>query len=568
MKFSEVDILPSLKAAIEKLGYTELTPIQEAAFPYILSGQDVAGLAQTGTGKTAAFLIPLLNRILGAKQNNPESLNESSQSKPFVNWQKRDFILILVPTRELCEQVYQNFMNLKGDTDLKATTIYGGVGYDQQKRELSEGPEFLIATPGRLIDLYKEHFIDFRKIRAIVFDEADRMFDMGFKDDVRYIVQRVPSERQVLLFSATLNFEVLNIAYEMGSHPIELNLSRDQSKAENVKDIIYHLGSKDKPAYLLSLIKMHDPKQVIVFSNYKSNVERIAQFLSNNGLPALGISSLLSQTQRNRVMEQFKASDNNKNILTATDLAARGLDIAGVDLVINFDLPEDPETYVHRIGRTGRAGKEGIAISLVSDDDVQSLERVEGFLKHKITSEWLDDANLIKEFKPISSGRSEQYRGNGDSRWTGNRDSKPQRNEGRGPNQGRRDNRDNRNGRPERKFDRPPRRDYPNRDRSHDRNTDPSRDEQGKQQSSGEHRDRILGRHARRDQEPRREGQGHQGEGRRDRNYQGGRRHDRYDKNNRGRNRSRDNRSPQPTPKQAPASLGQKIKGFFSKLFK
>ncbi|OQW50399.1 MAG: hypothetical protein A4S09_00995 [Proteobacteria bacterium SG_bin7] len=558
MKFSELEILPVLKAAVEKLGYADLTPIQEASFPYIMSGKDIAGLAQTGTGKTAAFLIPLMHRILLSKELSQQQPPANSDPKvvPFINWQKRDFILVMVPTRELCEQVYKNFSDLRGDSGLRATTVYGGVGYDQQKKELAEPIEFVIATPGRLIDLYKEHVIDFRKIRAVVFDEADRMFDMGFKDDVRYVVQRVPKERQVLLFSATLNFEVLNIAYEMGSHPVEINLSRDQSKAENVKDVIYHVGNSDKPMYLLSLIKRHDPKQVIVFSNYKSNVERIADFLSSNGLPALGISSLLSQNQRNRVMEQFKAADNNKNILVATDLAARGLDIAGVDLVINFDLPEDSETYVHRIGRTGRAGKEGLALSLVSDDDVQSMERVESFLKHKLATEWLEEADMIKEFKPFPR---EKFRGNGQSRWTGGRDrGRPNRDEGR--------------------RDRPPR----GRDRDREKNRRPrhERDDQRKEFAGGpggesQHRDRISGRHGRRD-EQQNQGRDERSGGaggdrfqqrdksyRRDRNYKGGR--DRFDQNkkfNRGEYRGK---SAAPV---AQKSLGQKIKGFFSKLFK
>ncbi len=607
MKFSDLDILPVLRAAVEKLGYTDLTPIQESSFPYIMSGKDIAGLAQTGTGKTAAFLIPLMHRILLSKELQRQSSTASekvategvavagenptpaptvtsdpevipaetlkpldssvaeTRAVPFTNWQKRDFVLVMVPTRELCEQVYKNFMDLKGDSGLRATTVYGGVGYDQQKKDLAEPIEFVIATPGRLIDLYKEHIIDFRKIRAVVFDEADRMFDMGFQDDVRYVVQRVPKERQVLLFSATLNFDVLNIAYEMGSHPVEINLSRDQSKAENVKDVIYHVGNSDKPMYLLSLIKKHDPKQVIVFSNYKSNVERIADFLSSNGLPALGISSLLSQNQRNRVMEQFKALDNNKNILVATDLAARGLDVAGVDLVVNFDLPEDSETYVHRIGRTGRAGKEGLAFSLVSDNDVESLDRIQNFLKHKLVSEWLEEADMVKEFKPFPRDR---FRGNGQSRWTGGRDQgRPQRDNRDRPPRGR-----------DRDRNRGPRRDHPRDDRPprDEQQREPRQEQRHEQRSSGggssEHRDRLSGRHGRRDEHPRNEEQRSGGSGgdrfqrrdkphRRDRHHKGGQGRDRNKSFNRGEYRGK------PAPA-APKTLGQTIKGFFSKLFK
>jgi ATP-dependent RNA helicase RhlB len=265
--------------------------------------------------------------------------------------------------------------------------------------------------------LYKEHVVDLKQVRAIVFDEADRMFDMGFKDDMKYILSRVPRERQFLVFSATMNFDVLNTAYQFGAEPVEIDVSRDQAKAENVKDEIFHVGNQDKPMYLLSLLKKHNPKQAIIFSNFKFNVEKVARFLSENGTHAMAISSLLTQAQRNRVIEQFKA-DNEKNILVATDVAARGLDIKGVDLVINYELPQDAESYVHRIGRTGRAGSEGHAYSLVSDRDVESLARIEDYLKHKVEIGWIEEADLIKEFKafPRDEERSSRPFERGESR--------------------------------------------------------------------------------------------------------------------------------------------------------
>jgi len=395
LKFSELNLDPKLFSAIEELGYQECTPIQTAVIPQICAGKDISGLAQTGTGKTAAFLIPLMDRILKGQ---------------FQDWAPTNFILILVPTRELAEQVYENVQKLGGPTGLSGIAVYGGTGYDKQKEAFRTNVDFVVATPGRLIDLFKDNCVDLKQVRAIVFDEADRMFDMGFKDDMKFILQRVPRERQFLVFSATLNFDVLNTAYQFGAEPIEINVSKDQARAENVKDFIFHCGHEEKPSYLLSILKKHNPRQVIIFSNFKFNVERIASFLTQNAIPAMGISSLLTQAQRNRVIELFKA-ENEKNILVATDVAARGLDIKGVDMVINYELPNDAESYVHRIGRTGRAGAEGQAFSLVCDRDIESLARVEDYLKHKLESGWIEDAELVKEFSPfpredLTPGRS------------------------------------------------------------------------------------------------------------------------------------------------------------------
>ena len=352
LKFSELDLHPSLQVGLDKLGYSDTTPIQERTMPHVLEGRDVAGLAQTGTGKTAAFLLPIMERIVRARLN-PEQLSEEEktlrEARAFPDWKSNQFVLVLVPTRELCEQVYESAMKLKGDSELRAVSIYGGVSYEKQKEGLKNGVEFVIATPGRLIDLYK-NLVDLKQVRAIIFDEADRMFDMGFKDDMKFILQRVPKERQFMVFSATLNLDVMNTAYQFGANPVEVNVSRDQAKAENVEDKIFHVGSDEKGAHLLSLLKLHKPRQTIVFSNFKMNVPRIAQFLNDNGIPAVGISSLMTQSQRTRVMEQFKG-DSDHNILVATDVAARGLDIKGVDMVVNFELPDDPENYVHRIGR-------------------------------------------------------------------------------------------------------------------------------------------------------------------------------------------------------------------------
>lgn len=440
MKFTELNLHPELHSAIEKIGYQDCTPIQEQAAQPIIDGRDVAGLAQTGTGKTAAFLIPLMERILRARPVQGEVNEETKaliEKRAFADWKSNNFILILVPTRELAEQVHENIQKLSEFSGLKGFAIYGGTGYDKQKEALSSGLDFIVATPGRLIDLYKEHLVDLKQVRAIVFDEADRMFDMGFKDDMKFILQRSPEKRQFLVFSATLNFEVLTTAYQYGAEPVEINISRDQTKADNVKDQIFHVGGDEKPQHLLSLLKLHAPKQAIIFSNFKMNVERIAKFLTDNGFPAMAISSLLTQAQRNKVIESFKA-ENQMNILVATDVAARGLDIKGVDMVINYEMPQDAESYVHRIGRTGRAGAEGKAFSLVGDKDVESLSRVEDYVKTKLEIGFLENDQLITEFKPFP--REERY-GGGDRKF----DRGP-RQEGRGGGGRREGGRDDRRG--------------------------------------------------------------------------------------------------------------------------
>lgn len=401
LKFKDLNLDAALQKAIDEINYTDCTPIQSQCIPLALNGKDIAGLAQTGTGKTGAFLIPLIDRVL--RSCGPQE-NQAEDTRIFPEWQKRQFILVLVPTRELAEQVLENAEKLLKHTPLKAVSIYGGTSYDKQKQALRDGVEFIIATPGRLMDLYKEHLLDFKQVRAVVFDEADRMFDMGFQDDMKFILRRIPENRQFLLFSATLNFAVMNIAYQFGAEPVEINVSKDQPKSDNIDDEILHVGSDEKPRFLLSLIKKSDARQIIIFSNFKKNVDRLAQFLTSNGVPAMGISSLMTQAQRTRVISQFKTeAEGSRHILVATDVAARGLDILGVDLVINYELPDDPENYVHRIGRTGRAGQKGKATSLLGDRDVEALQRIENYMQLKLKIGWLEDADLVNaaDMKPL-----------------------------------------------------------------------------------------------------------------------------------------------------------------------
>lgn len=607
MNFKEFGLEPSLIQAIEHLGYQECTPIQRATIPVLLEGRDVSGLSQTGTGKTAAFLIPLMDRILKsrlteapvaapvAEEPPSEAATESGAADPksaerrFQDWRPLNFVLVLVPTRELAEQVFENVVKLSEFSGLRGVSIYGGTSYDKQKEAMKMGVEFVVATPGRLIDLYKEHIVDLKQVRAIVFDEADRMFDMGFKDDMKFVLQRVPKDRQLAVFSATLNFDVSQTIYQFGSHPVDIDVSRDQTKAENVKDTIVHIGQEEKPMYLLTCLKKRNPKQAIVFSNFKSNVERIAAFLTQNGVPAVGISSLLTQAQRNRVLEQFKA-DNEKNILVATDLAARGLDIKGVDLVVNYEMPNDPESYVHRIGRTGRAGAEGHAFSMVSDRDVDALQRVEEYLKHKLETGWMEEAELIREFKPFPAedrgdrfgGRKPFREGPRDNRGSGgggrgggrggDRDRGPRRDGPRGGpprndrprfdnrGNGAPDQRDNRGGEPRDQRDQRDQRDH--RGPRHDgrrKNTGGPRPEG--QAPGGEHRQQGRPQGPRGERGPHRGGQGQQGRPPRD------------NRNQKGASAPRQAQAPgqprRPLPsKNAPAGVVSKVGKWFKDLFK
>lgn len=391
--FSQFPFEPELHQALAEAGFKTPTPVQLKAIPLILDKKDVAGLAQTGTGKTGAFLLPIIQRILS-------SINNTNPDMAFDSWGKRNFCLILVPTRELADQIDENIKKFACGK-LTSAVVIGGKDYDEQIQKIQSGVDFIVATPGRLIDLYKEKKVDLSFVKACIFDEADRMFDMGFKEDMVYLLQRVPSDRQLLMFSATMNFDVLNVAYEFGSEPVEINIDKDQPKAENVEDEVLHLSTSEKPMFLLSLIKKYNPDQAIIFSNFKRNIPKIEKFLRDNEIKCLGISSSLNQNQRQRVMNQFK--EGEVKVLVATDVAARGLDIQGVDLVINFELPDDAENYVHRIGRTGRAGSKGKAFSLASEKDVEALSRIEDYLTNKVTIGWMESDDLILEFKPFDN---------------------------------------------------------------------------------------------------------------------------------------------------------------------
>ncbi len=539
MKFNELKLHPKVLASVEEQGFTECTQIQETAIPLLLEGKDVAGLSQTGTGKTAAYVLPLVERILRSRETEVE---EDYKLRQFNDWKPTNFFLVLVPTRELAEQVREQVEKMGKSSGMTSVAIYGGMSYEPQKKALNQGVQFVIATPGRLIDLFKDHVVDLNQVRAVVFDEADRMFDMGFKEDMKYILKRIPKDRQFIIFSATLNFDVFNVAYEFGSDPIELNVSKDQTKAENVTDEIFHVGDEAKAQYLLSLLKKHKPRQAIIFSNFKNQVQRISEFLTKNDIPAMGISSLLTQAQRNRVMDQFKLEGNNRNILVATDVAARGLDVKGVDLVVNYELSDDAENYVHRIGRTGRAGEKGLAFSLASEKDVEALSRIETYVGHKLTIGWLDDADIVNEFKEFPSDRRRDRPNNKGPRRDFKKDSK------RGPKKDYK-----KSARSSQRDDRSKGRE----DKDENKKTSDQKSKEYDKPKANTHRDRVTGRHKPKSEKP----------------------EDRVSKKKtrKGTKRKSYKHKPQserfhpesnPVRKEAgDASLGKKVAGFFKRLF-
>ena len=490
-EFSEYKLDDHLNGILSSMGFERSTPIQDKAIPLVITGQDVAGLAQTGTGKTAAFLLPLIERVLRSEK---QSGDEEIDKRAFPEWKNGHFNLVLVPTRELAEQVKDCALDFLKGTDHRVVVVYGGMSFENQVTALEKGFTFLIATPGRLIDLYKNHKVDLKQVRSVTFDEADRMFDMGFKDDMKYVLRRIPEERQLLLFSATLNLDVFNVAYQFGANPVEIKVSQDQATADNVDDWIFHLGGGEKASHLLALLQKHKPKQVIIFTNFKSHVERVAEFLNKNKYKAVGISSLLSQSQRKRVMTRFR-EEGGENILVATDVAARGLDIEGVDMVVNYELPDDAENYVHRIGRTGRAGEKGVAFSFVSDKDVEALDRIQKYLDRSVEADWMETDDLPTEFEPFPRGepllkrsRSGNFAGKKDDRRGGkSRGKRDDRNKDDRKKEGRK--RDDRKKDDRKKDDRSKKKDYKKSDSRRDKRKDEDVEEKSV------HRDKRSGRH-------------------------------------------------------------------------
>ena len=367
--FAPLGLADCLLRSLADEGYSTPTPIQAKAIPHVLEGRDLFGCAQTGTGKTAAFSLPLINLMLELRVD----------IKP-----RRCRTLVLAPTRELAAQIHESFRNYGRHARMKSAVIYGGVGQHQQARAMMNGVDVLVATPGRLLDLIGQRLVDIRDVEFFVLDEADRMLDMGFIHDIKKIVSMLPEKRQTLFFSATLPAEVRSLASSMLRDPLEVKTAPQATPAETVKQSVIFVEKKEKKSLLIKLLKEEATGRVIVFSRTKHGADKLQRDLNKAGLPAAAIHGDKSQAQRERALAAFKSP--RPPVLVATDIAARGIDVDDVAYVINFDLPIEPDTYVHRIGRSGRAGQTGSAISLCDSEEVGKLIAIERLLKREIES--------------------------------------------------------------------------------------------------------------------------------------------------------------------------------------
>jgi len=396
MLFEDLSLSKSIQKAVFEEGYIEATPIQEQSIPLVLAGRDLIGCAQTGTGKTAAFAIPIihqLHRIVGS----------SKKSKPIR-------ALVITPTRELAVQIGQNFERYGKYTNLTQLTIFGGVSQNPQVDTLRKGVDILVATPGRLLDLHKQGFIDLDQLHTLVLDEADQMLDMGFVNDVKKIVKLTPKNRQTLFFSATMPIAIRELAEMFLKDPATVSVSPVSSTAEKVEQHVYFVDKTEKRNLLYHLIKNENLSDVLVFSRTKHGADNVVKALRKHGVAAEAIHGDKSQNARQRVLDSFK--NKEVGVLVATDIAARGIDIDHLPYVINFDLPNIPETYVHRIGRTGRAGNGGIAISFCSKDEEQYWKDIQKLIKVEVKTisdhpyPWLSSSPSGPEAKQNNSNRS------------------------------------------------------------------------------------------------------------------------------------------------------------------
>jgi ATP-dependent RNA helicase RhlB len=373
-RFEDLNIPSEILTGLHENGFEYCTPIQAQVLPISLAGRDVAGQAQTGTGKTIAFLVTIFTRLLNEK---------SRKSTPSA--------LIVAPTRELALQIHEDAILIGGHTGLSFTQVVGGIDYKKQAEELKRGTDIVICTPGRVIDYLRKGIFNTNSIKIVVIDEADRLFDLGFTQDMRYILRKLPlyEKRQSLLFSATLSHRVLALTYDYMNLPEFISVIPDNSVVEGIEQRLFHVGSNEKLPLLLGLLHREDWTSVLIFTNTKAEADYLAQKLKGNGFPAEGITGDLPQPKRMRLMERFKGGKTK--ILVATDVASRGIHVEDISHVINYDLPQDPENYTHRIGRTARAGKSGRAISFACETYVYYLEPIETMIGRPIPVIWPED---------------------------------------------------------------------------------------------------------------------------------------------------------------------------------
>lgn len=384
MKFTELNLPEVVQQGINDAAFESLTPVQQESIPLALQGKDVAAQAQTGTGKTAAFLISLFCKLLSSEKatsNNPRAL-------------------VMAPTRELVVQICKDAETLGRHTGLKVQPIFGGVDYERQRQALRDGVDIIVATPGRLIDYYKQRVFSMNRVEALVIDEADRMFDMGFIKDLRYILRKLPpfEKRQTMLFSATLSPQVMELAYEFMDLAERVRIEPEKVTADNIEQTLYHVSRREKFALLLGLLKQETGvERVMLFVNTKVEAERLDCLLNANEIPSAVLSGDIPQKKRMRILDQFKLGSLTH--LVATDVASRGIHVDNVTHVINYDLPQDREDYVHRIGRTARAGAMGRAISFADEETVYQLEDIEDYLGKSIPSEMPLDEDFFFNYK-------------------------------------------------------------------------------------------------------------------------------------------------------------------------
>ncbi len=386
MSFTSLGLSAQLLDAIAEQGYDTPSPIQAQAIPAVIEGRDVMAAAQTGTGKTAGFTLPILERLSKGQRA------QANQARA----------LILTPTRELAAQVEKSVETYGKNLPLRSTVVFGGVKINPQMIKLRKGVDILVATPGRLLDLYNQNAVRFNNLEVLVLDEADRMLDMGFIHDIRKIISFLPKQRQNLMFSATFSNDIRNLAKGMVHNPVEISVSPRNTTVKSVKQSICPVDKKQKSALLMHLISQNRWQQVLVFSKTKHGANRLAKYLENYGIRSAAIHGNKSQGARTKALANFKSG--SVQVLVATDIAARGLDIDQLPHVVNFDLPNVPEDYVHRIGRTGRAGATGEAISLVSADEFKLLSDIERLIQQQLPREYIEGFDPVHDL-PVSTLR-------------------------------------------------------------------------------------------------------------------------------------------------------------------
>ena len=388
MKFEDLNLHHTLLKAVKDQNYTHPTAIQKQAIPLVLKKNDVLGSAQTGTGKTAAFALPILHHLINEKRNNSKIR-----------------VLVVTPTRELAIQIGENFTDYSKYNTIKNTVIFGGVKQGSQTNELAKGVDVLIATPGRLLDLMGQGFISLKDIGYFVLDEADRMLDMGFIHDIRKILNELPKERQSLFFSATMPKNIVKLSSQILKSPKKISVSPVSSTAETIKQFIYYTNKADKKDLLMYILKDKNINQLLLFSRTKHGADRIARNLKKKNIQAAAIHGDKAQNQRQKALQSFK--DSKIRVLVATDIAARGIDIDKLSYVMNYDIPNESETYVHRIGRCGRAGETGVSISICEPEENSYAKDIEKLIKQKI--EEVQNHPFPQTDKPMNAQQKKEF---------------------------------------------------------------------------------------------------------------------------------------------------------------